>query len=131
MRPGAAAKEVAEGVRAEIVGSEHQQQSSDAGRHHDGHDVGATADRQVGHEADRQKQREQKGGHMRRRGKSEGQGEQHNARAPLTWGPLHGVGYAHGGVERGEQSKCGENFVVGIGTGVNHREEKSSTRPAR
>ncbi len=62
---------------------------------------------------------------MRRRGKGEGQGEQHNPRAPLTWGPLHGVGYAHGGIEGSEQSKRGENFIVGIGTGVNHRRRKA------
>ncbi len=70
-------------------------------------------------------EREQKGGHVRRRGKGEGQGEQDNARAPLARRTLHGMGYAHRGVKRGKQPKGGENLIVGISTGVDHGRTKA------
>src|SRR5580704_7990529 len=133
--PRATAEEVAKGVRAEVVGSKHQDQGSDAGGHDDGHDIGATAYCQVCHEPDRQEEGEQKSCDMRRRSKGESQGEQDNARAPFPRRTLQGMSNPHRGIKRGEKSKGSENLVVGVGARMNdgwtkavqgHRDEAAS-----
>ena len=72
-----------------------------------------------------QKHSEQESCHVRRGCKGQGQDEQDDARTPLTGRTLHGMGYAHGGVKGSEQPKRGENFIVGVGAGMDHGRTKA------